>query len=77
MFVEQRNDMIPDLLELMAWWGRLVSKQIFGRMTYDGRGVYIQGALRVYGQESSTLLGEGSGRTSHKEVTLSWSLKSN
>ena len=69
--------MIPDLLELMAWWGRLVSKQIFGRMTYDGRGVYIQGALRVYGQESSTLLGEGSGRTLHKEVTLSWSLKSN
>lgn len=61
----------------MAWWGRLVSKQIFGHMIYDGRGMYSQGALRAYGQELSTLLGEGSGKTSDKEVTLSWNLKNN
>lgn len=38
---------------------------------HGDRGVCIQGTLRIHGQKLSSLLGEGSGKTLDKKVTLS------
>lgn len=66
------NGVISALLELTPWLGRLTSKHMFDCMIPDGRSIYIQGNLRVHGQELSILLGERLGEISDKG--LSWDL---